>query len=302
MFSKIKEKFIKHSDFFVNTAMFIFIMLWILGTTEVIRYYKDSIELITNNKTYLQGILEALLYIFGILLPYLIIKFTFKHKINFKFKLDKRLIKNILISIAIGFVIQPFGMGLSAISSMFAKSNSVADLITQLDPNSNYFIIALEFGLLPAIIEELIFRDLFFNNLNKRYSVIVSAIISGLFFGIYHMNIQQAVYAFAIGYIFALIYNRTRNVLYVMIIHFTIDFSQTLLAFSLLKFINDNGLEELSTEESISTLSTIPTFLTSALISFLFALWIRHLYKKYTCDEVINEIGVIDIEENEIEE
>ena len=135
----------------------------------------------------------------------------------------------------------------------------------------------------------LIFRDMFFKNFNKKYSVLISAIISSLLFGIFHMNFQQFVYAVAIGFVFCYIYDKTKNILHTMIIHFTIDFSQTLLSFSLLKVMNEYSDEIDFESNSIDTISNIPFIIGCVIVLLLFSLWLKALIKKYK-DENENKI------------
>ena len=49
----------------------------------------------------------------------------------------------------------------------------------------------------------MIFRWLVYLRLRDHFSVLVSAVISAAFFGIYHGNVLQAVYAFILGALFA---------------------------------------------------------------------------------------------------
>lgn len=58
-------------------------------------------------------------------------------------------------------------------------------------------------GIIAPVAEEMIFRWLIYLRLRDHFSVLVSAVISAAFFGIYHGNVLQAVYAFVLGGIFA---------------------------------------------------------------------------------------------------
>jgi len=87
-------------------------------------------------------------------------------------------------------------------------------------PNFGVFLIFLfTMAVLPAIIEELLFRGLILQGLLK-YGHVVAIIFSSLLFSIFHLNPSQTVYQFILGAICAVIYLRTKNMWYPIILHF----------------------------------------------------------------------------------
>ena len=85
--------------------------------------------------------------------------------------------------------------------------------------------IAAVFGLclLPAVIEELLFRGFVlrgFLPLGRGAAVVASALL----FTFFHFNPEQTVYQFALGIVLALVVLKTGNLVYAMIFHFLNNF------------------------------------------------------------------------------
>ena len=59
--------------------------------------------------------------------------------------------------------------------------------------------------------EELVFRAMVFRTLRKGFSFVPAAILSGVAFGVYHMNWVQGVYATALGVLLAYTYEKDRK-------------------------------------------------------------------------------------------
>lgn len=67
--------------------------------------------------------------------------------------------------------------------------------------------------------EELIFRAMIFRTLRKGFSFLPAAVISGVLFGVYHMNWVQGVYAAALGVLLAFTYEKTNSLLGCYLFH-----------------------------------------------------------------------------------
>lgn len=67
--------------------------------------------------------------------------------------------------------------------------------------------------------EELVFRAMVFRTLRKGFSFVPAAIISGVAFGVYHMNWVQGVYAAALGILLAYTYEKTNSLLGCYLFH-----------------------------------------------------------------------------------
>lgn len=68
--------------------------------------------------------------------------------------------------------------------------------------------------------EELIFRAMIFRTLRKGFSFWPAALISGILFGVYHLNWVQGVYASILGVLLAYTYEKTNSLLGCYLLHF----------------------------------------------------------------------------------
>lgn len=77
--------------------------------------------------------------------------------------------------------------------------------------------------ILAPVFEELVFRYLILNKL-RRYGDKTAIIVTALLFGLFHMNFEQGIYAFAIGLVFGYVVCKTGRVINSMILHALINF------------------------------------------------------------------------------
>ena len=84
-------------------------------------------------------------------------------------------------------------------------------------------------GIFGPIAEELVFRGMVFRTLRKGFPFAVAALLSGICFGIYHMNWVQGVYASCLGVVLAFVYERTRSILGAVLFHMFFNCSSYLL-------------------------------------------------------------------------
>lgn len=89
---------------------------------------------------------------------------------------------------------------------------------------------AVKVIILAPILEELLFRKYIFSGLLKNHSFVVSAGISSLCFALIHIpNYQNLLPTFFFGIIACLIYNKTKNILYPIVLHFLSNLLWTIL-------------------------------------------------------------------------
>lgn len=98
--------------------------------------------------------------------------------------------------------------------------NSLILLINnQKIPTINIYIALFGSAIIGPILEELIFRYLIYNNLNKFNNKNTSIILSSLIFALVHNGFINIVYAFIIGTILTIIYSKNKNIKEVIILH-----------------------------------------------------------------------------------
>lgn len=98
--------------------------------------------------------------------------------------------------------------------------NSLMLLINnQKIPTINIYIALFGSVIIGPILEELVFRYLIYNNLNKFNKKNTSIILSSIIFALVHNGFINIVYAFIIGTILTIIYSKNKNIKEVIILH-----------------------------------------------------------------------------------
>ena len=108
--------------------------------------------------------------------------------------------------------------------------NSLILLINnQKIPTINIYIALFGSVIIGPILEELVFRYLIYNNLNKFNKKNTSIILSSLIFALVHNGFINIVYAFIIGTILTIIYSKNKNIKEVIILHMIANFMSLLI-------------------------------------------------------------------------
>ncbi len=104
-----------------------------------------------------------------------------------------------------------------------------------------FFVNLLLLGVVPSICEELLFRGIFYAGFRKQYAVWTSVLLSALTFALMHQSITQFIYPFLIGIILCIVYEKTGNLLYTIIIHMFNNIATVILTYLL-----ENGIIHLT--------------------------------------------------------
>jgi uncharacterized protein len=186
--------------------------------------------------------------------------------------LTKRLgIVNTTFVILLTLLAIPFMMLLSGVTSMFFP-NTTSDMVLHL---TLYPLLAsiLAVALTPTIFEELVFRGLVFSNY-KHVDIKKGAFVTGLFFGIMHLNPQQFFYAFVFGILMTYFVYYTKSIYAGMVSHFTVNAFNLLLMYQLSGNHNPNATQPLPPNTASLILSFLVMFvILSPLIAIFYILY-----------------------------
>ncbi len=192
---------------------------------------------------------------------------------------------NIGFSLAIGLLILPVLSFINVLSQLFVK-NYIGEALFQ-TMSMPYWLNILLIGVLPSVFEELSTRAIIISNYRSQ-RILTACLVSGLFFGILHLNLNQFAYAFVMGTVMAFTVMTTGSIYSSMIIHFTINSTmvslQTVL-FKLYSFLGDGydftsidpTREELLASVAVSGFMALP-----ALPAVLFVIYAMVRYNKKT--------------------
>lgn len=100
--------------------------------------------------------------------------------------------------------------------------------------------------ILAPLLEEYVFRKQIIDR-TRRYGEKTAVLLSGLAFGLFHMNLFQFFYAFALGMVFGYIYVRTGRLRYPVILHAIVNFMGSVLAPFILTLVDMELLEAMET-------------------------------------------------------
>ncbi|MBR4994253.1 MAG: HAD hydrolase-like protein [Lachnospiraceae bacterium] len=120
---------------------------------------------------------------------------------------------------------------------------------------------AVLYGIFAPIAEELVFRGILYNRLKRFYSVTVAAVVSAIFFGMYHGNVVQGIYGFLGGILLAVVYQKSGSLIWSVILHGIINLAGFALSNSLIF-----GIWCLNPLACVIFLSVFALALTAALI------------------------------------
>lgn len=169
----------------------------------------------------------------------------------------KAFFKAMIMSYSLLFVTNLIGtiwIGIIEIIKGSPIINPVEELALNMD--IRYLIVFTVIG--APIFEELFFRK-FIVDRTLQYGECVSIAICGLMFGLFHGNLSQFPYAFALGSFFAYIYVRTGKIGYTMIMHAIINLVGSVVGSLVIKNIDlsvyDNNLYSSTIEDIFSLLT-----------------------------------------------
>lgn len=126
--------------------------------------------------------------------------------------------KELILPLALGIVAT---VGVSRIILMLPFDNIIGSY-SQVKEGYQVGSIWMQFltlGILAPVTEELLFRGLVYKRLKTYYDWITAAYISGIIFGIAHLNLVQGIYGFIMGIVFSFIYEKYKNIVAPIIMH-----------------------------------------------------------------------------------
>lgn len=268
-----------HSRLKVN----IFMIGWFIYAIVFSLVYSLIITLYPINSIALELIITQIGLMF---IPFLLYKVfsgrTFSELIPHKFLSPL----NMLIIVLLVMVLNPTMMLLNFLSMLFVE-NAVTDTMNNL-LQENIWIGLIGIAVSPAIFEELLFRGMALSE-TKENNPIAGIILSSLFFGIMHMNLNQFFYAFFLGLVFAYFVLKTKSIFASIFAHFTVNASSFLTSY----LSSYTGLEENVELTSEMILETLPYIVILFLFSLPFAAILFRLFNRINQGESIYDNEVV---------
>lgn len=141
--------------------------------------------------------------------------------VKVKFRKVNPVVTVMSILFGIIFVLGLFGLVEGCFGTLFDMWGIPSN--TNMIPLDNfgwYVFYLFFFALIPAIVEELIFRGVIFNGLKRGIGSLWAIILSSLIFALVHQNLNQFIYPLIMGAVFSILMNKTNNLIYPILMHF----------------------------------------------------------------------------------
>lgn len=143
-----------------------------------------------------------------------------KSNIKETLRLNKLPLEDIAIVLVIALLTYPIMGACSNISSLFFNNN-IGDFMTSIS-DTPIIVMILLFGVMPAITEEINLRGIMLSGYDN-ISTFKASLMVGLFFGIFHLDLQQFLYAAVLGFIMAYVVRVTNSIFSSVIMHFVVN-------------------------------------------------------------------------------
>ncbi len=203
-----------------------------------------------------------------VLLPALI--YVAIHKINIIACMPYRRLRisDGLLSLLFGYALVPTMLFVSNLTSLFS-TNYVQDSVQELIAYP-FVVQLLIIAVLPACVEEFVFRGLIYHSYRKN-GILGAAVLSGLVFGLMHLNINQLSYALLMGIVFALLGEVTGSMYSSMLAHFAAN-SYSIIMMQLVSMTSGGSeLLEQSAQAAESSMNSVPVIIAQVVMLGLVA-------------------------------
>jgi membrane protease YdiL (CAAX protease family) len=138
--------------------------------------------------------------------------------------------KYIVLFAVLGIGCQLFFSGLmNLITPLFEELFNEYSATMQSLTSGNMFVVLLLMTVVAPISEELIFRGVILHMANRYIAFIGANVLQAVFFGIYHGNIVQGIYAALLGFLLGVIYRKFKSIVAPIVLHILINISSYLM-------------------------------------------------------------------------
>lgn len=117
------------------------------------------------------------------------------------------------------------------------KGGMVDNEVANMTASVSLWLILLYMVICAPIMEEFVFRKMIVER-TVRYGQGVAVVVSGLMFGLFHGNLNQFAYAFALGMFLAFLYVKTGNIKITIALHMMINFVGGFVSTGLLRMLD----------------------------------------------------------------
>jgi len=191
-----------------------FVIHFVLGS-YLVSFLISNVAFL-NNTIYKIGLSQLILVFLPILYYFIIVRTPVKTTLRFY----KTRPINLLLAVLLAISSLPLVMLINVVSQFFV-SQGVGDMLETIG-SENFFASLLVIAVFPGLFEEMIARGIILSHYRHK-KVLTASIMSGFFFGMMHLNINQFLYAFFLGFMFSIVVHLTGSIFTSMFMHFIIN-------------------------------------------------------------------------------
>lgn len=147
--------------------------------------------------------------------------------------------------------------------------NTIAGVVTEANQLTILFIMVI----CAPVLEELVFRKLVVDRA-VRYGQGTAVVLSGLMFGLFHGNLNQFMYATALGMFLAFLYVKTGKLKITIAIHMLINLMGSIVSLQVLKLVNLEALVNLDTGDMRAMMEYLSENMLGFLLYMLYVLFV----------------------------
>ena len=235
--------------------------LFLVMTVCIICFYLFGRSLVSGLPVALRMISSEIVYLIPVLLCLLISRDSIGKLIPHSVPR----LSTLLMTVLFVLLLEPLMTCLNVFTMLFSN-NYVMETQSELSAVSVPLQL-LCIAVIPAVLEEFMFRGVF-EGYYREKGILSAALLSGLVFGLFHLNFNQFGYAFVLGVAFALLLEGTGSIFYGMFAHFLINgFSVMITAVSdkLLPFTGEESITAVA--ESMTTEMLVNSFCVYAVLA-----------------------------------
>ncbi len=200
-----------------------------------------------------------------IMIPALLFTVCSKERLRDAAAIHKIRIPTIFLAVLYIALLGPLVLLCNAVTMLFVDNTAeeILSYVSEISIGEMFFFV----GLLAPVCEEIVFRGILYTGFRKNGTPMQAILWTAVLFGLFHMNLNQMVYAMVLGFAFGLLREATGNIWAGIIGHISLN-SYSVFLYYLQSIL---PAEELSEAKSALTQETllvaIGTYLVVALIT-----------------------------------
>ena len=227
---------------FLTTILVEFVIVFLLG----IFYNYITLGIVSNL------VLSEMI----LLVPALVFVFATRTRLVDLLSFRPIKISTVLMVVLFTYLSMPLVTTINAISMLFSE-NVVQEMSTDI-LQMPFLVMVFLMGIFGPVCEEVVFRGIVHSGYRRTGNAIQAMFFSALLFGLMHMNFNQALYAFVIGFLLVLLKEATGSMWGSIVYHVVFNTNTVVMLYITSKWVpslEDTSEEVLTSEALIYTIS-----------------------------------------------